>query len=140
MTATGRFNHGTGSVMRVPHTARPNAAVHHVAMRVNQFVGLSTARSSSQSLALLTFQMNGREPRRERVASRSRTATRRLSRGRRRISAIDHHQAIGVYSCFREGRYHLGRSSSEYIPNAGPVRTVFPTNTRRNNLKYSEAA
>ena len=137
---TGRGNQGTGSVMRVPHRARPNEAVRDVAMRVNQFVGLRIARSCSQSFVLLTFQMNVREPRRERVANRDRSGTRRLSGGRKRISAIVHLQALGVYSCFKEGRYQLGRSSSEYTPNAGPVRTVCPTKTRRKNLKYSEAA
>ena len=68
---TGRINQGTGNVMRVPHRARLNEAVRDVAMRVNQFVVLRTAQSSSQSLVLLTFQMNGREPRRKRVASRA---------------------------------------------------------------------
>jgi hypothetical protein len=64
---TGRINQGTGSVTRVPHRARLNAAVRDVVMKVNQFVELRNARSSSQSLVLLTFQMNGCEPRRKRV-------------------------------------------------------------------------
>ena len=48
------------------------------------------------------------EPTREREASRGRSGTRRWSAERRRVSAIDHHQAIGDYSCFRKGRNHLG--------------------------------
>ena len=106
---------------------------NRVNLTVNHIAGRRTARSSplSQSLFLLKYQMKRREPRRERVASRGRSDTRRWSADRRRVSAFVHHQAIGVYSCFREDRNELGWSSSEYTPNAGLVRQVCPTNTRR---------
>jgi hypothetical protein len=74
-----------------------------VAMSVNHFAERRTAWSSPLSLVLHKYQLNRREPTREREASRGRTGTRRW----RRVSAIDHHQAIGIYSCFREGRNHL---------------------------------
>ena len=99
---------------------RPKADCRDVAMSVNQFAGRRTARSSPRSLVLHKCQMNRREPRRERVASRGRFDTRRWSTERRRVAAFVHHQAIGVYSCFREGRNDLGWSSSEYTPSAGP--------------------
>ena len=105
-------------------------------MRVDQFDGWSPARSSplSQSLVLLMYQTNRREPRRERVARRGRSGPRRWSSERRRISAFVHHQAIWVHSCFREGRNHLGWRSSEYTPIAVPVRPLCPTNTRGQHL------
>ena len=84
--------------------------------------------------------MNRREPRLERVASRGRSDTRRWSAELRRDSAFVYLQAIDVYSCFRENQNDLGLSSSEYTSNAGPVRPVCPTNTRRQHLKYSEEA
>ena len=131
--ATGRINQGTVSVMRVPHRASPNANVRDFAMSVKQFAGRRTDRSSSlsQSLDLLTYKMNSRDPRRKRVASRSRSGTRRFSAGRMQISAFVHNQAIGVYSCLRECRNHLGGCSSKYTSNDGPVRPVCPTNNKR---------
>ena len=87
---------------------RPKADGRDVDMRVNHFAGRRTARSSPLSLALHKYQMNRREPRRERAASRDRSGTTRWSADGRRVSALDHHQAIGIYSCFREGRNHLG--------------------------------
>ena len=136
------INQGTVTAVRVPSQARRKADVRDVAMRVNQFAGRRTARSSplSQSLVLLKYQMNRREPRRERVACRGRTGTRRWSAERSQGSAFVNEQAIGVYSCLREGRNHLVWSRSEYTPNAGPVRPACPTNTIRQHLKYSEAA
>ena len=114
---------------------RPKADGRDVAMRVNHFAGRRTARSFPLSLVLHKYQMNRREPRRERAASRGRSGSRRWSAERRRVSAITHHQAIGVYSTFREGRNDLGWSSGEYTPKAGPVRSVCPTDTRRQHLE-----
>ena len=84
--------------------------------------------------------MNRCEHRREWAAKRGRSGTKRWSAEGRRVSAFVHHQAIGVYSCFRDRRNDLGWSSRERTRNAGPVRPVCPTNTRRQHLKYSEAA
>jgi hypothetical protein len=82
---------------------RQKADGRDVAISVNHFAGRRTARSSPLSLDLHKYQMKRREPRRERGASRGRSGTRRWSAERRPVSAIDHHQAIGGYSCFREG-------------------------------------
>jgi hypothetical protein len=89
---TRKINQGTVAVVRVPPQARPKADVGDVAMRVNQFSGRRTALSSplSQFLVLLMYPMLRREPRCGRV------------------SAFVRHQAVRVFSCFREGRNHLG--------------------------------
>ena len=139
---TGWVNQGTVTAVRVPHCSCTKADVRDVAMSVIQFAGRRLARSSplSQSLFLLKCQMNRREPRRERVARRSRSDTRRWSADRTRVSALVLQQAIGIYSRFRKDRNDLGWSSSEYTPNSGPVRPQCPTNTRRQHLKYSESA
>ena len=107
---TGRINLGTVAAFLVSHWARPKVDVRDVAMRLNKFAGRRTARSSplSQFLVLLKYQLHRCEPRRERVASIGRSGTRRWSAGRKRVSAFFHHQAVGIYSCFREGRNHLG--------------------------------
>ena len=88
--------------------SRPKADGRDVDMRVNHFAGRRTARSSPLSLVLHKYQMNRREPRRERAASRGRSGTTRWSAEGRHVSALDHHQVIGVYSCFKEGRNYLG--------------------------------
>ena len=101
---TGIMNPVTITSVRVPHWGRSKADVRDVAMRVNQFAGRRTTRSSSLShfLVLLKYQLHRREPRRERVASRGRSGTIRWSTEPRQVSAFVHHQAVGVYSCFRE--------------------------------------
>jgi hypothetical protein len=67
--------------------ARPKADGRDVAMRVKHFAGRRTARSSPLSVVLHKYQMYGREPRRERAASRSRSISRSLRAGRKRVSA-----------------------------------------------------
>ena len=114
---------------------RPKADGRTAAMIVNHFAGRRTARSFPLSLVLHKCQMNSREPSREQAASRGRSGSRLWSAERRRVSANDHHQAICVYSCFRQGRYDLVCSSREYTPNPRPVRPVCPTNTRRQHLE-----
>ena len=133
---------GTITDVRVTPRDLPMAFGLDVAMRVAQFAGWRTVRSSplSQSLVLMKYQMNRREPRRERVTNSGQSRTRRWSAERRRVSAFVYQQAIRVCSCFREGRNQLVWSSSEYIQNPGTVRPVCPTNTRRQRLNYSEAA
>ena len=78
---TGRINEGTVTSVRVSPQDRPKAFGRDIAMRVDQYTWWRTARSSplSQSLVLLKYQMNRREPRRERVASSGRSDTRRRS-------------------------------------------------------------
>jgi hypothetical protein len=103
---------------------RPKAGVRDVAMTVNHIAGRRTARSSSLSLFLHMYQMNRREPRRERVASRGRSGTRRWSTER-----IDHRQAIRVYTCFREGRIISVRAVVNTTLNSGTVRPECPPTT-----------
>jgi hypothetical protein len=116
---------------------RPQADRRDVAMRVNQSAGGRTARSSppSHTPRPRRYQMNRREPGWERAACRGRSGSRWRSAERRPVSEFIQRQAMGSYSCFREGRTHLGWSSSEYTPEAGPLRPVCPPITSRQHFE-----
>jgi hypothetical protein len=83
----GRIDQGTVTEVRDPRGVRPKADIRDVAIRVNQYAGRRTARSSplSQSIVLLKYQMHRREKRQEQLAISGRSGASRWSAGRERV-------------------------------------------------------